>query len=137
MLYEIFLSLMGNWFRFAVEWLGENPVLTTVILGAWMLVFFAGRAQLNRLERRTKELALSYVKTALGENPKLNAKQLYKMLYPEWVDLVKRNAWFIPHRLELWPQPATPENAKEKLGFTPAWLNSFLKERGIDLGGSR
>jgi hypothetical protein len=51
--------------------------------------------------------------------------------------MVKSSAWFIPHRWELWPLPATPDIVQRRLDFTPEWLGEFLWLEEIKMRGAK
>jgi hypothetical protein len=47
--------------------------------------------------------------------------------------MLRKNAWFILHKTELFPIPASPAILKTRLNFTPAWMGAFLRVNGVRL----
>jgi hypothetical protein len=133
MLLEIFYSIIGTWARAVIEWLQANPAITLSVLLLWIAIFFAGKYQLQRVERRTRAFVLKNAQQMLDENPQMNSAQLYEKLYPRWCQLLRKTAWFVPHRSELWPLPATPKIVNDRINFTPEWLHNYLKTNGINV----
>lgn len=135
MLYEIFRSMLGAWSRAVVDWLQAHPATTALALSIWLSLFFAGKYQLHRLQVRTQVWAIENATAVLKQHPGITAQQLYDQLYPDWRQMLRRTAWFIPHRWELWPLPATPDRAAKRIDFTPQWLRNHLMENGIEIPG--
>jgi hypothetical protein len=133
MLLEIFYSIIGTWARGVIEWLQAHPAITLLVLLLWISIFFAGRYQLQRVEKRTRAFVLENAQQMLDENPQMNSTQLYEKLYPRWCQLLRETAWFVPHRSELWPLPATPKIVHDRINFTPEWLHKYLKTKGINV----
>jgi hypothetical protein len=136
MLLEIFYSLIGTWLRSFLEWIQAHPTVSISVLGLWMAYFFTAKYQLKRIEERTSAFVLENAQEVLAENPQLTSEQLYKNLYPSWCQMLRKTAWFIPHRFELWPVPATPERVRARINFTPEWLASHLWIHGTQLPGA-
>lgn len=133
MLYEIFRSMLGAWGRAVIDWLQAHPATTAGVLALWLALFFTGKYQLQRLQQRTQELVLENTPILLKQEPGLSAQQLYDLLYPEWRLMLRKTAWFIPHRWELWPVPATPKRAAQRIDFTPEWLHQHLMANEIEV----
>ena len=102
-------------------------------LFVWLVLFVTGQMQFKRVRQRTLDLALAEIGPARKRKPDLTVEGYYDLLLPTWEQMVKKNAWFIPHRTELCPMPATPAYLRSRLNFTPAWLGAFLRLRGIKL----
>jgi hypothetical protein len=137
MLLEIFYSMIGNWARAVIEWFQTHPTITLTVFVIWTAVFFSGKYQLRRIESRTHDLVLEGARKALENNPQLSSKQMYELLYPQWTEMLGKTAWFVPHRLELWPIRATPDRVSERIDFTQEWLASHLWANGVKLKGAK
>lgn len=133
MFQEILYSIVGSWGRAAIQWMLANPSIVGVVLLVWMGMLFLGKVQLKRIESRTSSLVLEVSRQYLREDPLLRADQLYGRLYPQWSQMVRSSALFIPHRWELWPLPATPSIVRERIDFTPEWLSQYLRTHGFDV----
>lgn len=137
MFQEILYTMVGEWGRAAIEWMLAHPAITGAGMLIWTTLFLAGKAQLRRVEARTLPLVLDEACQALAEKPGLTAEELYDHLYPAWCRMVRRTAWFVPHRWEMWPLPASPAIVRDRMGFTPQWVARHLSEKGIRLHGMR
>jgi hypothetical protein len=97
----------------------------------------AGKLQVRRIQDRTQSMVLDAANQRRGEGKGVGAKQLHRRLYPEWCEMVRHSAFFVPHRLEMWPVPATPDNAQHHVNFSPAWIYEFLTARGFRVHGAK
>ena len=70
-------------------------------------------------------------------NKNLTINQYFEMLYPKFIEIVKINARFIPHKTEMFPMPANPEYVKTRMNFTPEWVGAILKLSGNPLVANR
>lgn len=109
----------------------ENPLVVTVALAVWMAVWIAGRAQLLNIRKRTVCLVMSVAREYAGEQRKIRLPEFYAVVYERWASSLKNWAWFIPHRLDLWPVPPTPESVRQRLGFSPDSVARLLREHQI------
>jgi hypothetical protein len=137
MFQEILYAIVGPWGRAAIEWMLAHPLITGTGFLIWTVLLVAGKAQLRRIEARTLPLVFDESRQMLAEQPGLTAEELYDRLYPAWCRMVRRTAWFVPHRWEIWPLPASPRIVRDRIGFTPHWVVQRLSEQGIHLRGSR
>ncbi len=137
MLEGLFYTLIGKWGLGVIEFATTHPGLILVLFGLWLSVFYLGRYQLNAIRSKTEAWVLDSAKRILQEHPGINEGKLYEQLYPEWETNLKGSAYFIMHRWEIWPVPATPRFVKGRLDFTPEWLGGFLWANGIKLPGSK
>lgn len=135
MILEIIYTILGPWSRTFIEWTSANPLPISAFFIALLAFFAAGKWQLKRIEDRTKSMVIEAGREALGENPQITAKELFEKLLPEWEKMLRETAWFIPHRLELWPIPAAPQTVSERINFNSEWLSQYLWENGINIGG--
>ena len=99
----------------------------------WLILFVAGNQQYKRLRQKTIDLTLFEIQAAKKNNKELSVEQYYQILLPHWEEMVSHSAWFILHKTELFPMPATPKYIKKRMNFTPAWLGAFLQINGIKL----
>ncbi len=103
------------------------------LLVLWYFVLVAGTIQYRILKRKTIEMV---VKRA-GQMPDVEREDLpervFAGIYPEWCEMVRRSAWFVPSKSELRPIPATPENVKMRFGFSPKWVRDCLRDKRPDL----
>lgn len=137
MLQEILYGIVGDWGEAAIKWMLANPAIIAAALLVWMGLLGAGKYQVQRLRRRTESLVLAAAHQSRATGKGLGAKDLYRNLYPEWSAMVRHSALFIPHRLELWPVPASPARVQERIGFTPDWIHDFLTDQGFSVHGAR
>lgn len=119
-----------------LDFILDNPAITSVVLLAWFAVYVAGRAQLWKIEQRTRDLVLQISQEAIARDPQLTAELLYKDVYPRWYEALPAWGWFVPHRLDLWPAPVTAKNVAPKIAFSPEWIADALREQDILLGES-
>jgi hypothetical protein len=137
MLEGLFYALIGKWGLGVIDFATNNPGLILIVFGLWLSVFYLGRYQLNAIRSKTESWVLESAKSILKEHPGINEQKLYEQLYPEWEQNLRGSAYFIMHRWEIWPVPATPRFVKGRLDFTPEWLGGFLWANGIKLPGSK
>lgn len=109
------------------------PSFVGVLLGVWLVLFLTGRFQFGHIKKRTVDLVLSRLDSLLEASPDLTVEEYYAFLLPRWEQMVRSSAWFIPHKTELWPMPATPQYVAQRIHFSPEWLGAFLSLRGYHL----
>ena len=126
-------SMLGSLGRPVLDFILDNPSFVTVILAVWLGVFAAGRLQLRRIEHKSVELVLEMGQELIAKKPHITARGLYKRIYPRWCEAVRGWAWFVPHRLDLWPVPVRPETVQQKLPFSPQWIAEVLRQHDIRL----
>ncbi|MCG2768690.1 MAG: hypothetical protein L6435_09965 [Anaerolineae bacterium] len=126
-------SMLGSLGRPVLDFMINNPSLVTGVLTVWLGVFVAGRLQLRHIERKSVELVLEMGRELIARKPHITARGLYKRIYPRWSEAVREWAWFVPHRLDLWPVPARPETVQQKLPFSAQWIAEVLHQYGIPL----
>ena len=126
-------SMLGSLGRPVLDFMLNNQLFVAGILAVWMGIFVAGRLQLRRIKHRSVELVLDMGQELIARKPHITARGLYKRIYPRWCELVRKWAWFIPHRLDLWPVPVNPETVQQKLAFSPQWIASVLHQHSIRL----
>jgi hypothetical protein len=126
-------SLLGNLGRPVLDFMLNNPSLVTAILAVWLSVFVAGRLQLWLIERKSVALIVEMGRELVASKPHITARGLYKRIYPRWSEAVQGWAWFVPHRLDLWPVPVRPDTVQQKLSFSPEWIAKVLRQHGIRL----
>ncbi len=133
MFLEFIRSMLGNLGRPVLDFILNNPSLVTVILAVWLGVFVGGRLQLRHIERKSIELVLEMGRELIAKKPHITARGLYKRIYPRWCEAVREWAWFVPHRLDLWPVLVRPETVQQKLPFSPQWIAEVLRQHEIQL----
>ena len=126
-------SMLGSLGRPVLDFMINHPSFVTGILAVWLGVFVAGRLQLRHIERKSVELVVEMGQELVARKPRITARGLYKRIYPRWCEAVRRWAWFVPHRLDLWPVPVRPETVQQKLPFSPHWIAEALRQHGIQL----
>jgi hypothetical protein len=137
MLEGLFYALIGKWGLAVIDFATNNPGLILAACGLWLSIFILGKYQLNSIQKKTEAWLLDSSKRILADKPKINAEKLFEQLYPEWENNLRGSAYFIMHRWEIWPVPATPRFVKDRIHFTPEWLGGFLWANGIKLPGSK
>ncbi len=101
------------------------------LLILWYVFFIAGTIQYRILKKKTIEIVLKYAKKASDGYLGKSDEAVYEALYPEWCEMVKKFALFIPDKTELRPILANVENVKARLIFTPRWVKDCLKDHKI------
>jgi hypothetical protein len=137
MLEGLFYALIGKWGLAAIDFATNNPGLILAVMALWLSVFFLGRVQLNSIRKKTESWVLDSARRILVDQPNINLGTLFEQLYPEWEQNLRGSAYFIMHRWEIWPVPATPRFVKDRINFTPEWLGGYLWANGIKLPGSK
>ncbi len=132
----IFFAMIGSWGRAVIGWALENPEVVGGLLTLWMVLFLAGSWQLSRIKERTNTLSLEEAKRLLEDNPDITISQFYEYLKPKWDKMVRTSAFFVPHRWELWPLPATPGVVQRRIDFSPEWLGEYLWLEEIKMKGA-
>jgi hypothetical protein len=118
--------------------IGEQMSIRTLIsvvfilLVIWYVVFVAGTIQYRILKRKTIAIIMKYAQNASDGGLNKSYERLYQALYPEWCEMVKKSAWFIPNRSELAPILANVENVRERFKFSPAWVRACLLDHKIN-----
>lgn len=125
--------MLGSWGSRALDFIVGHPTLVTSVFAVWLGLFAAGRYQLWRIERKTTELVVEMSRDLIAQKPHITARGLYKRIYPRWTESLRRWAWFIPHRLDLWPVPVRPETVEQKFPFSAQWIAETLRQHGIRL----
>jgi hypothetical protein len=126
-------SMLGSLGRPVLDFILDNPSFVTVILAVWLGLFVAGRLQLRHIERKSVQLVVVMGRELIAKKPHITARGLYKRIYPHWCEAVRGWAWFVPHRLDLWPVPVRPEAVQQKLPFSPQWIAEVLRQHDIRL----
>lgn len=137
MFQEILYGLVGDWGEAGIKWMVANPAVVGAVLLVWMALLGAGKLQVRRIQGRTQSMVLDAANQRRGESKGVSAKQLHRRLYPEWSDMVRHSALFVPHRLEMWPVPATPDNVQHHVDFSPEWIYRFLTKQGFRVHGAK
>ncbi|HEY89886.1 MAG TPA: hypothetical protein G4N98_09195 [Thermoflexia bacterium] len=118
-----------------LDFILDNPILISGILAVWLGIFVAGKLQLQNIERKTVELVLGTSPSLIAAKPHITSRGLYKRIYPRWETSLRQWGWFIPHRMDLWPVPITPETVRQKLPFSYQWIAEILAQHGIQVEG--
>ena len=126
-------SMLGSLGRPVLDFMIHHSSSVTAILALWLGVFAAGRLQLRHIERKSMELVVEMGQELIARKPHITARGLYKRIYPRWCEAVRGWAWFVPHRLDLWPVPVRPETVQQKFPFSPQWITEVLRQHGIRL----
>jgi hypothetical protein len=111
------------------------PILKVLfgLLVLWYFVLVAGTIQYRMLKRKTVSMILQRADHMAGAGRERLPERLYEAVYPDWCDMVRRSAWFIPSKSELRPIPATAENVQMRFGFSPKWVRDCLHDKRPDL----
>ncbi|TET85622.1 MAG: hypothetical protein E3J37_01545 [Anaerolineales bacterium] len=132
---SLFYALIGNWGRAVIGWALENPSWVFLGFALWLAVFGMGKLQLKGIREKTEAWVLQTSRQIVADTPDISIDDLYERLYPRWVDHIRGSAVFILHRWEIWPLPATPRFVKDRLDFTPGWLENYLQANGLSVRG--
>jgi hypothetical protein len=126
-------SMLGNLGGQVLDFMIAHPMLVTVTLTVWLGVFVAGRLQVRRIEQKSADLVVEMGRELIARKPHITARGLYKRIYPRWCAALRGWAWFVPHRLDLWPVLVKPETVQQKFLFSPQWIAEVLRRHGIAL----
>jgi hypothetical protein len=137
MLEGLFYAMIGKWGLAVIDFATNNPGVILAVSVLWLSTFFLGKYQLNSIRTKTESWVLESTNRILAETPGISVNKLYDQLYPGWETNLRGSAYFIMHRWEIWPVPATPRFVKNRIDFTPDWLGGFLWANGIKLPGSK
>jgi len=116
-----------------LDFLLENQVLVSSVFLVWLIIYGAGRYQLKRIEQRTIQLVVELGRKYAAENPRITSKTIYRRAYSRWAESLTRWAWFVPHRLDLWPVPVNADTVSQKFSFSPEWVAEVLRRHGVAL----
>jgi hypothetical protein len=117
----------------ALDFMRHHPTVVAGILFVWLGLFAAGRWQLWRIQQESVKLVVTMAQDLNTVQPPLSAQELYERLYARWAELIGQWAWFVPHRLDLWPVPVTVKTVQQKFPFSPAWVAEVLHQQAIKL----
>ncbi|MEA3308374.1 MAG: hypothetical protein U9Q70_02520 [Chloroflexota bacterium] len=116
-----------------LDFILDNPTLISGILAVWLGIFVVGKLQLQNIERKTVEMVLEISPSLITAKPHITSRGIYKRIYPHWETSLRQWGWFIPHRLDLWPVPVTPETVRQKLPFSHKWIAETLAQNGVQV----
>ena len=126
-------GMLGEWGDLALDFIQHNPTVVAAVLLVWMGLFAAGRWQLWRIRQESVKLVVAVAQELTATKPHLTSQELYERIYARWGERVGQWAWFVPHRLELWPVPATAQAVQQKFPFSPQWVAEVLRQHEIKL----
>lgn len=130
MLYELFRAMLGPIGGF-LDWAKVNPVPVAIPLFLWATLWYIAKLQLKRIETHTTQLVLDMGREAIAASSNISVQTLYQRIYPVWAAALPNWAWFMPHRLELWPVRVSPERVQQSLDFSPQWIADVLANHDI------
>ena len=137
MLEGLFYTMIGEWGLAVVDFATNNPGTILVLFGLWLVMFYLGKYQLKSIHKKTETWALESAQRLLSKTPDISVDKLYEQLYPEWAANLRGSAYFILHKWEIWPVPATPRFVKDRIDFTPEWLGGYLWANGLNVRGGK
>jgi hypothetical protein len=104
-----------------------------ILSAVWLVFFVLGRWQFNRIKQSTTNLILGEVRRVSRLSQPPNVEDFYTQIQPIWKAMLKKSAWFILDKSELFPVPAWPLIVQKQMNFTPAWLGAYLRLNGFKL----
>ena len=107
------------------------------LLVIWYILFVAGTIQYRLLKKKTIEIVMKYAQKAIDGYLGKSYEIVYEALYPEWCEMVKKSALFIPDKSELRPILANVENVKGRLKFSPQWVKDCLIDHKINFDANQ
>ncbi len=128
--------IRGNLGPLAVimDFFAAHPEILTAILALWMLIYAIGHIQVKMIESRTARLVIERCRLLMAADPQLSLAELREKILPAWLEEYKNwSFYFVPHKYDFWPVPATPKNVLVKLPLSNEWLARVLKRDGIIL----
>ncbi len=108
--------------------LGENGFV--ILLGIWLVLFIAGKAQFDWIKKSTANLVLQKYQS-YAQLPGLSA--YYREITPEWETNIVKKVYFIPHKSEMFPIPVRSDDIRQRINFTEAWVGAYLKMHGYEV----
>ncbi len=114
-----------------INWFGENPIYLSLICLVWLLLWGAGKIQFHKNIQYLRDATSSVTKQLISEGKEVNIHIIYQTVYQQWQQRIEHLSWFIPHRYELWPIPAKIEELKNRIGFSPEWVEEFLTTQDL------
>ena len=126
-------SMLGTLGGGVLDFMKHNPAIVAGVMAIWLALFVAGRLQLWHIQRKSAELVVAMSRQFIADKPHITSSGLYKHIYPSWSQSLRQWAWFIPHRLDLWPIPVRPEMVQQKFPFSPQWIAGVLRDHDIKL----
>jgi len=131
MIESLIKGLLGPSLAPLFDYITTHPSIVAIVLSILVAVYVAGRIQLHNISIKTQGYVLARYKEEIQRKPNITPESLYKLIYPEWTSLIKKWGLFIPHRLDLWPIPATPDNVKNRIDFNSKWIANVLENKQI------
>jgi hypothetical protein len=117
-----------------LDFFSAHYEILTVILSLWMLFYAAGHLQVKLIEKRTALLVVDWSQRLLAADPQISLADLHKRILSAWLEEFKNwKYYFVPHKFDFWPVPATSQNVQVKLPLSPEWVAKVLKKNGISL----
>jgi hypothetical protein len=116
-----------------LDFLLEHQILVSSVFLVWLIVYGAGRYQLRRIRQRTIQLVVELGRKYVADNPRITSKTIYRRAYARWAESLPRWAWFVPHRLDLWPVPVNADTVSHKFSFSPEWVAEVLRRHDVPL----
>lgn len=101
-----------------------------ILSGVWLAFFLLGQFQFNRIKARTTQMIMEKAIQFQQQEAKPTVETYFAWLQPHWESMLKNSAWFILHKTELWPMPASPDYVRNRMNFTLAWLGAYLRLHG-------
>ncbi len=131
MIDAIIRSLLGG-LEPIYDYILSHPSLVTIVFTVLVAVYLAGLFQLKSVEKKTREFVLDLAPELIKSKPHITSSGIYKHVLPRWEKELKNwHPLFIPHRLDIWPVPATAKNVITKMGFSPDWIKELLAENNV------
>jgi len=124
---------LGPTFTPLYDFMLNHMGLVSLVLFFILAIYFAGVLQVRSIESKTMTMVLDASKKAIANKPHITSHGIYKQLFPQWEAKIKKWAWFVPHRLDLWPVPVSAANVQKKFNFSPEWISALLEQNGIHL----
>jgi hypothetical protein len=107
--------------------------ITIILLIVWFLMFVDGKIQQSAIKKKLFARIHQGLITKKDKNPDLALDEFYEWVFSNWDELVKKNAWFILSKSELYPISANPDRVMARMNLTPAWLGDYLKLTGKEI----
>ena len=95
------------------------------LLVVWMAILSLATNNLRLLRQKTAQMTLS----ALVRHPHMTDVDIWRLILPQWEEMVHAAAFLLPSRHRLWIQPATPDRAARLMGFGPEWVSAIRSSR--------
>ncbi len=126
MVIEFIYMMLGPWSRVALPWLASQSSWIAGLGVVLVVLVGAGEMQLKKNEQYLQKDIVAVAHSLRNQGRDILPEDVFEKVQKDWSEQINKLAWFIPHRWDMWPIPATLPNVKERIGFSPEWVKNVL-----------